>query len=118
MMETFSSITSLVFSELVIVVRHERFSHLLSDATSLETLRTMRKVRPFALVFFIHVFGHLSAEGETTLHETLGSAISEGLFDFLDSQPIILYRQIPAVGSPGFYWVPRVPRYQSYWSPT
>ena len=53
-----------------------------------------------------------------TLDETLELAISEGLFDFLDSRPTTRYRQIPAVGSPGFHWVPRVPRYQSYWSPT
>jgi len=118
MMETFSSITSLVFSKLVMVVRHERFSHLLSDTPSFDILHTMRKVRPFALVFFIHVFGHLSMEGERTLDETLESAVSKGLFDFLDSPPIARFRQIPAAGSPGFDWVPRVPRYQSYWKPT
>jgi hypothetical protein len=52
-MEVFLTITSPVFSELIVVLSLGAVSHLPSDVALFETLRTMNEVRHFKLVFLL-----------------------------------------------------------------
>jgi len=88
--EVFSTITSPVFSELIIVLDHGRIG-LLSNVASFEILRRMDQVRAFALVFLVKIedlyrirTGVLQKFGDAVF-----SATAKGLLDFLDSRPII-----------------------------
>ena len=90
--EVFSTITSPIFSELVIVLPGEAVSYLLHQATLFQTLREMHKVRPFELVFSLD--GPCSVqsgerwelvEARCLVKETLDYVASKGLFDCLSS---------------------------------
>jgi hypothetical protein len=81
----FSTITSPVFFELVIVVGADVAAYVPSDVTLFETLHTMHGVRPFKLVFLLGVMG----EGRLRLEGALDSVVAGGLLDFLDSPPTI-----------------------------
>ena len=85
----FSTITSPVFSEFVVVVLAERFARLLFDGTVFDTLRTMHEVRPFELVFLIlHVSGSsLPQEDRRAFERDVESATAKGRLDFLISLP-------------------------------
>ena len=88
-MNTFSTITSPVFSELVIITGDKAVTYLPSEARFLEALRTMRGVRPFKLVFLLMALDETREEQRQKLEGTLDAAIARGLFDFLDSPPTI-----------------------------
>lgn len=88
-MEVFSTITSPVFSELIFVVWHDRFSNLLSDAALFETLLTMNEVRPFKLVFLLQLPRPPSREERRGFEQVLATVAAKGHFDFLDSLPTI-----------------------------
>jgi len=90
-MEIFSTITSPVFSELVIVVEGDDTSGIPSDFTFFETLRTMNEVRPFKLVFSLDsqipaIYDRVERQG---LVEALDLVNAQGLLDFLDSPFVI-----------------------------
>jgi hypothetical protein len=84
----FSTITSPVFSELVIIPDCGAPAYLHREVTFFEALREMNEIRPFKLVFSLE--GSEYPNWETLrreLTEALGSATAKGLFDFLDSPP-------------------------------
>jgi hypothetical protein len=87
-MEIFSTITSPVFSELVIVIGGHAMSYLRSEILLFETLRTMNQIRPFKLVFLL-VTDLSQEEARWGLEEALDSVAARGLLEFLDSPPII-----------------------------
>jgi hypothetical protein len=86
---TFSTITSPVFSELVIILGDNAVTYLPSEARFLEALRTMRGVRPFKLVFLLMALDKTREEQRRKLEGALDAAIARGLLDFLDSPPTI-----------------------------
>jgi hypothetical protein len=88
-MEIFSTITSPVFSEFVIVIGAEAVDHLPSEVTLFGTLRAMSKVRPFKLVFLVAAPDLSLGEVRRELAGALDSATARGLLDFLDSPPAI-----------------------------
>lgn len=94
--EVFSTITSSVFSELVVVLGDGLTSHLSEHLMSFETLRSMSEVRPFKLVFLFEVpyfvrrgRGSVSAEERSEMKKRIESMVAKGFFDFLDSPPTI-----------------------------
>ena len=83
-METFSTITSPAFSELVLVLRNDETTHLPSDVTLFKTLRTMMELRTFKLVFLLATPNQLRGEARRKLAEALDLVRAKGL---LDSSP-------------------------------
>jgi len=102
-MEVFSTITSPVFSELVIVLAGYGISYLSKEVVMFETLRKMHEVRPFKLVFsfegpcFVFWSGRPAlVEPRRELKEVLDSLATNGLLDFLGSPPTIrIVTQLP-----------------------
>ena len=88
-MEVFSTITSPVFAELVVVLWEYQIRTLSAEVTLFQALRTMSKVRPFKLVFLVEVSDPYLGEREE-LAEVLDSIAADGLLDFLESPPTIL----------------------------
>ena len=88
-MEVFSTITSSVFSELVIVIGGNSTTYLPSEIPLWETLRTMNQIRPFKLVFLLAVLDLFQEEARRKLEGPLDSMAARGLLKFLDSPPII-----------------------------
>jgi len=82
--EVFSTITSPVFSE-VVVVLEGRGVWLPREVELFKILRTMSKIRPFKLVFLLE--DPSSHPGE--LMRILDSENTSGFLDFLDSPPTI-----------------------------
>ena len=87
--EVFSTITSPVFSELVIVLTG-RVACLRQEVELFNTLRAMNKIRPFELVFSLEAPSFSQLEARRTLEEVLELATANGLLDFLDSPPSII----------------------------
>ena len=87
-MEVFSTITSPVFSELVLIPMGY-VAYLSSEFALFEALRKMHKVRPFKLAFLLEnpVFGEEKAR--LALTRALESVAAKGLLDFLSSPPTI-----------------------------
>ena len=81
-MTVFSTITSPVFSELVIIIKADGVARLPSEVELFETLRTMNGVRPFKLAFLL-----VDPEFSRELARALESVIARGLLDFLGSPP-------------------------------
>lgn len=105
--EVFSTITSPVFSELVIVLRSDLFIRFLLDPMSFDVLRMMHKVRPFKLVFLLHIYSPPNG-GEWMFERAFEPASKRGLFNFLDSPPVVRSAKIPVVGGKlGLDWVDR-----------
>ena len=88
-MDIFSTITSHVFSELVIVHTGAPMTHLLQDIALFETLRMMNVARPFELVFSLEVSDSYQGKARRELAEALDSVTARGFLDFLDSPPTI-----------------------------
>jgi len=95
-MDVFSTITSPVFSELVIILVGDGIARLPHEVMMFETLRKMNEVRPFNLVFSFEgpplvPRGGQSASAEVRwkLEEALDYVATKGFLDFLDSPPII-----------------------------
>ena len=94
-MEVFSTITSPVFAELVVVLWEHQIRNLPAELTLFQALRTMSKVRPFKLVFLVEVLDLYLGERQE-LAEVLDLIAVDGLLDFLESPPTILIDvQIP-----------------------
>jgi hypothetical protein len=85
--DVFSTITSPVFTELVIVIGADGVTHLPSEVMLFETLRTMNGVRPFELVFLLTGPDASLGEAQRKLAGALDSVIARGVLDFLDSPP-------------------------------
>ena len=87
-MQVFSTITSHVFSELVIVLEGDS-TRLPKEVTLFEVLRAMNGIRPFKLVFLLELPDCLQEEAGRKLVEALDSVTAKGFLDFLDSPPTI-----------------------------
>jgi len=96
-MEVFSTITSPVFSELVIVLEDDGIVGLSSDVGLFETLRKMNEVRPFTLVFLVKAEESYCRRTEVIerLEDAIILATVTGLLNFLDSQPIARITGLP-----------------------
>jgi len=90
-LEVFSTITSPVFSELVVVLAREHSSYLHRQVAAFETLRKVNRVRPFKLVFLLEVLDPFQRDARRELAEALESVTAKGLLDFLDSPPAIRF---------------------------
>ena len=88
-MEVFSTITSPVFSELVIVIGAGSVSDSRPAVELFEALRTMSQIRPFKLVFLIVDPDVFQEESRREWERDLYSMAARRLLDFLDSPPII-----------------------------
>ena len=88
-MEVFLTITSPVFSELVILTWDDTAARLTPEVKFFETLHAMNKVRPFKLVFLLMSSDRSSGEARRQLVEALDLVAARGLFDFFDSPPTI-----------------------------
>jgi hypothetical protein len=90
-MKVFLTITSSVFSELVIVLAGRAMPHLPKDVGLFETLRKMNGIRPFELVFvnYLSVQDRYQREAQLELVQALDLVAANGLLDFLDSPPTI-----------------------------
>ena len=88
-MKVFSTITSSMFSELVIIIENDAVTCLSSEVKLFETLRTMNGVRPFKLVFLLMAPDLFREEVRRKLAETLDSVTRRGVLKFLDSPPTI-----------------------------
>jgi len=87
------TITSPVFSELVIVIAGYAVAYLLQDATLFETLRKMNEMKPFKLAFLPEGSDFYQEKARQELVGALDSVTSEGFLDFLTSPPTIRWAQ-------------------------
>jgi len=96
-MDVISTITSPVFSELVIVLERYEIVSLLSDVELFETLGRMYEVRPFTLVFFLKAEGSHCRRADVLerLEDAIILATATGLLNFLDSQPVVRITGLP-----------------------
>jgi hypothetical protein len=83
--KVFSTITSPVFSEFVIVVGADEATYLPLEVALFETLRTVNEVRPFKLVFLLVALDPFREETRQKLAEALDSVTAGGILDFFDS---------------------------------
>ena len=88
-MRVFSTITSPVFSELVIVFSGHGMGRLPWDAELFATLRTMNELRPFKLVFLPEVSGCSREQARWELTEAPDSVTADKRLHFLGSPPTI-----------------------------
>jgi len=88
--DVFSTITSPVFSELVIIIGNS-VTYLPQNVRFFETLRKMHEVRPFKLVFLFEAPDHWNTRRR--LAEALRLVTTKGLVDFLNSPPAIRIAQ-------------------------
>jgi len=94
--EAFSTITSPLFSELVIVRSNEGVSYLPQEVAMFQTLREMHRIRPFKLVFLFEGPYYALRGGKLELvdprqdlEKAVDDAVSKGFLNFLDSPPTI-----------------------------
>ena len=85
----FSTISSPVFSELVLVIAGHTVTYLPQDVTLFETLSKMHEVKLFKLVFLPEPSELYQEEVRRGLAVALDSVVAEGLLDFLGSPPTI-----------------------------
>jgi len=88
-MKVFSTITSPVFFELVVVLGGDDIAHLPSDVMWFEALRVMNEIRPFKLVILFELCFPPPGEGRQELMEVFRFVIAKGFLDFLDSPPTV-----------------------------
>ena len=88
-MEVVSTITSPVFSDLVLVYAGHEVTHFPLGSRLFKTLRKVNDIRPFRLAFLLEVPGSLQGKARRELARTLDSAAVEGHLDFLNSPPTI-----------------------------
>lgn len=104
-MDAFMTITSTVFSELVVVLSIYDIVHLFLEAKCVfHTLRKMNEFRRFKLVLLLEIQDRPQGEGQV-LEDALKVATADGIFDFLDSPPTIRVDWVDHYG-----WMP-VPIY-------
>ena len=87
--KVFSTITSPVFFELVVVLTGVSVVYLPQDVMLFESLRTMNGLRPFKLVFLLETSEFSQGEARRKLAEALDSVTAQGLLDFLNFPPVI-----------------------------
>jgi len=85
----FSTITSPVFSELVIVLTERCSFHFLRDPSLFETLRMMNEALPFKLVFLLKTSEVSRGKARRELVEALESVTVNCFLDFLESPPTV-----------------------------
>lgn len=84
-----STITSPVFSELIVVLTGRATAYLPQDITLFEALRMMSGARRFELVFLLEVSDFSREEARRRLAEAVESVTAKGFLDFLDTPPTI-----------------------------
>ena len=84
-MEAFSTITSPVFSELVIIYSGSTINYLPRQGTLFRMLRKMGEIRRFKLVFLFEAWDARGARRE--LEKLVDSISARGILDFLGSPP-------------------------------
>ena len=84
-----STITSPVFTELVLDIRVDDIVYLPSEVGLFEMLREVNEVRPLKLVFLLEVPHSPKGEARRELARALDWVATEGLLDFLGSPPTI-----------------------------
>ena len=88
-LEAFSTITSPVFSELVIVLQGvDAIMALLSEVALFQTLSRMNEIRPFKLVFLLEGMGCLREE-RLMMEGVIRRVVEESSLDFLASPATI-----------------------------
>jgi hypothetical protein len=97
-MKMFSTITSPVFSELIILIGANDAAYLPTEVPLFRTLRAMNEVRPFKLVFLLVDIDLFQGEARRMVAGALNSVTARGLLDFLDSPPAIRNAQIREQG--------------------
>ena len=85
-MGVFSTITSPMFSELVIIIGNS-VAYLTQNIRFFETLRRMHELRPFKLVFLLKASDRWNTP--RGFARVLESVAVKSLIDFLDSPPVI-----------------------------
>ena len=93
-MKVFSTITSPVFSDLVIIVEADGVARLPSEVKLFQTLRAMNGVRSFELLFMLVAPESFREETRRRSAEALDSVTARGLLDFLRSPPTIRSQRI------------------------
>ena len=88
-MEVFSTITSPLFSEVIIILEDSDISRLPPQMQFFEILRVMNRVRTFNLVFLLEVPDFFLGEARQKLIGALDLVAARGLLDFLKSPPTI-----------------------------
>jgi len=92
-LRAFPTVTSPVFSELVIILPDDTITYLPKYVTLFERLGKMNQVRPFNLVFSLVLSSSVSeaslVEARRKLRGTLDLVAAKGLLNFLDSPPTI-----------------------------
>lgn len=88
-MKTFITITSPVFSELVVILREENIAYLQCEVVMFKILRKMSGIRPFKLVFLLEVSDPSQQKARQETEKALDFLAARGVIDFLDSPPII-----------------------------
>ena len=98
--QTFRTITSPAFSELVVIPPYNKLDSLLSSTAFVEALRTMSLIRPFKLIFSVELWytpwlgGPPSWEEQRAIETVVEKATAKGLLDFLSSPPTVQVRLI------------------------
>lgn len=87
--EVFSTITSPVFSELVIILTGRPSLYLPQEALLFETLRVMNEAVPFESVFLLEVLDPFQEEAHQGLVRAFDIATANGLLTFVKSPPTI-----------------------------
>jgi hypothetical protein len=88
-MEVFSTITSSVFTELVIAVMDDAAVYLPREVALFTTLQMMHEVRSFKLVFLLEVADSCQEVARRELTEALNLVAAKGLLSFLGSPPTV-----------------------------
>lgn len=87
--EVFSTITSSVFSELVVIFMGNAAAYLPQEVALFNALRRMHKVRPFKLMFLFEGPYPALGEARCVMARGLEYVTAKGHLDFLDSSPTI-----------------------------
>ena len=88
-MDVFSTIASPVFTDLVIAHTGYAVANLPQEIALFETLRKMKGMRSFKLVFLLEPSDFYQENIRRELAGALDSVVANGSLDFLDSPPTI-----------------------------
>lgn len=86
-MKIFSTITSPVFSELVLTAWYDEIGHLPTAFVLFKKLSEMYEIRPFKLVFLLEVPYAYEGNAQQVLMGVLDSVAEKGFLDFLPHRP-------------------------------
>ena len=92
-MEAFSTITSPVFSELIIVLEGDTATFQPQKLVPFETLGKMNEIRPFKLVLLLDVLGPFREGTRRRLERTLDLVTTRDFLKSFDSPPAIRWAQ-------------------------